>query len=194
MRHVLAHVALANGKVGNAHLVPRLEAHRLPDAAGHKARTPVPAVLVGGLADISLRLGLGLRLPRIACGGLGGGLDRRWERPRAACSCRRADGSWPARSRRESCCRRSSTLTPFSVDLGGRIQTVEDQIDVASGRAAPASPRSSAGTPSFPSRSIAAWPRCRDRRGRESSCWPADPDARRREPWPEASRSPACAF
>src|SRR5436190_1979199 len=36
--------------VVDARLVPGLEPHLAPDAAGHEARAPVPAVVVGGLA------------------------------------------------------------------------------------------------------------------------------------------------
>src|SRR5208337_4290549 len=40
VRHLVAYVALANGEVGDARLVPRLQAHRSPDSAGHKSRSP----------------------------------------------------------------------------------------------------------------------------------------------------------
>ncbi len=79
VRHLGRHVALADVEVGDAGVIPGLEFHGAPDAAGHEARSPVPAELVGGLAYVSLLLGVGLLAPLIGRSHLGGGLDRRRE-------------------------------------------------------------------------------------------------------------------
>ena len=78
MRHFPAHISLTYGEIGDAHLVPRFDSHRLPDTAGHKTRPPVPPVFICGLAQISFSLGLGLWLPGIRGGCLSSGFQ--WRR------------------------------------------------------------------------------------------------------------------
>ena len=60
-----ADVALADGEVGDADLVPGLKADGTPDAAGDEVRAPVPSVLIGGFADVGLGGGPGFWLPWI---------------------------------------------------------------------------------------------------------------------------------
>jgi len=57
----------------------RCRPHGTQDAAGNEARSPIPAELIGGFADISLRLGMSALAPRIVGSNLGCGLDRRGE-------------------------------------------------------------------------------------------------------------------
>jgi hypothetical protein len=73
--HFPAHVALTNREVRNANLIPGFDAHRLPDAAGYKARSPIPAVLIGRLADVGLLRGLRMNPEKVAGGNLGRSLD-----------------------------------------------------------------------------------------------------------------------
>src|SRR5208283_842877 len=54
VRHGLAHVALTNGKVSDADLVPGFNTSGAPDAAGDETRTPVPPVLISGFANVGL--------------------------------------------------------------------------------------------------------------------------------------------
>src|SRR5215813_3780146 len=79
VRNAAVHIKLANVHVRNPHGIPSLNPHRPPDAAGDKARTPIPAVFVGRLAYVSLGLNACLRLPRIIRGKLGRDFDRRRE-------------------------------------------------------------------------------------------------------------------
>src|ERR1700726_1293686 len=72
-----SHVALRNVEVRDAGLVPCLELRWTPDAAGDETRTPIPSVLVGRFADVSLLLGMGLFPPFVGCGHAGGGLNGR---------------------------------------------------------------------------------------------------------------------
>ena len=79
VRHFFGHVALADGEVGDADLVPRLKAHRAPDAARDKRRTPIPSIFIGGLANVGLGCGLGLRLPRVCRGHRFRSIVRGWK-------------------------------------------------------------------------------------------------------------------
>ena len=75
VRHSGGHVTLSNVQVGDPRPVPDLEPDRPPDAAGHETRPPVPAVLVGGFADIGFLGGVCLVAPFIGGGNLGGRTD-----------------------------------------------------------------------------------------------------------------------
>ena len=61
----LTHVALTNGEVSDADLVPGFDASGAPDAAGDEARAPVPPIFIGSLANVGLWLDLGAWLPRV---------------------------------------------------------------------------------------------------------------------------------
>src|SRR5262249_23625726 len=52
--HLLAHIKLMYREIRNADLVPRLKAHWAPDAARDEGRSPVPSILVCGLARVGL--------------------------------------------------------------------------------------------------------------------------------------------
>ena len=129
MRHVGADVLLLNMNGNEPGVVPNIELDGLPDAAGNEARSPVPAVFVGRLAEIRFRRGVDLGLPRI----LSGNLD-------AFANGRRKDDAELVSSGLKE---RLNVRTPLAervvssedelvvqIDLGGTVETLEDQIDV----------------------------------------------------------------
>src|ERR1700723_647231 len=73
-------VCLLDVQVSDFGVVPEAKAGWAPDAAGDEGGPPVPAVLVGGLADVGLIGGLDDGVPFVlrstfACGFVGGGED-----------------------------------------------------------------------------------------------------------------------
>ena len=62
-RRASVNLFLNDVEIVHTYCVPRLERHGLPNSAGHEARTPVPSILIGRLADIRFGLDLRLRLP-----------------------------------------------------------------------------------------------------------------------------------
>ncbi len=74
-----ADVELADVDIGDASVIPGLEAHRTPDATGDEARAPIPSVLVGGFAEIGLGLDACLLTPGIVGRDVGSGFDGRRE-------------------------------------------------------------------------------------------------------------------
>ncbi len=56
LRRRLGNVRLLDMEIGDAHFIPAVQMHILPDTFGNDTRAPVPAVLVVGLAYIIGRL------------------------------------------------------------------------------------------------------------------------------------------
>jgi len=70
-------VELRNVEVGDARGVPGFQASGAPDAAGDEARSPIPTIFIGGLAEVGFLGGVGLLSPFIRGGNFGGSLDGR---------------------------------------------------------------------------------------------------------------------
>ena len=127
--HILAHVALVDGKIRDAHLIPRLQPHRLPDAAGHKTRSPVPAVFIRRLADVCLVLGLRLQSEEIACCRLFSGLDRRWKyhAKQVFSGVQMTLHRHPPNAKHIVCIQHQGAV---HIDLGGSVEPIENQLHV----------------------------------------------------------------
>jgi len=70
-------VELRDVEVGDAGGVPCFQANGAPDAAGDEARSPIPTILIGGLAEVGFLGGVGLLSPFIRGCNFGGSLDGR---------------------------------------------------------------------------------------------------------------------
>src|SRR5664279_5785331 len=79
MSDCVTDIELANVDIGDAGRVPGFKAHGTPDTAGDETRSPIPTKLIGGLANVSLGLGMSTFAPGVVGSNLGCGLDRRRE-------------------------------------------------------------------------------------------------------------------
>ena len=83
-----ADVALTDMKVRDLRVVPNIKLHRTPDSAEDEARSPIPSVLVGRLAQIGFLGGLCLLAPEILGGNFRRLRDgRREDDEQLICSC-----------------------------------------------------------------------------------------------------------
>src|ERR1017187_6342916 len=131
--YVLAHVALADGEIGNADLVPSLQLHGAPDPAGHKARPPVPAVFISRLPNVSLGVGLRLRLPWVAVGHLRSSLDRRWKHdPQHVLT--RVQMALDRHSPNAEHIVRCQHLSSIHIDLRGCIKAAKDKVHIGASK------------------------------------------------------------
>ena len=126
-------VELRDVEVGDAGGVPGFQSSGAPDAAGDEARSPIPAILEGGLAEISFLCDVGLLPPFIRSGNFGGSLDgRRKDDVKLVCA------------RFQERLHRDAPLAEHvvggedelvvQIDFGIGVEALEDEINIFAGK------------------------------------------------------------
>ena len=130
VRHLGGYVALPDVYSRDPGVIPGFEPDRTPDAAGHKARSPIPPILEGGFADVGLLFGSGLVAPLVGRSHFGGRLDRRWKQDHQRVCALLEKGLHVHAPFAKHVIRGQHELA-VEIDLGVGVEPLEDQIDVA---------------------------------------------------------------